>query len=75
MRVPYSWLQSYCDSGLSPAELAERRVAIGAQPRERDPHQPNCSNSRRSFSKNIRRSGMPWRRKAIRSMPMPKANP
>ena len=24
MRVPYSWLQSYCDSGLSPAELAER---------------------------------------------------
>jgi phenylalanyl-tRNA synthetase beta chain len=24
MRVPYSWLQSYCDSGLSPSELAER---------------------------------------------------
>ena len=24
MRVPYSWVQSYCDSGLSPSELAER---------------------------------------------------
>jgi phenylalanyl-tRNA synthetase beta chain len=24
MRVPYSWLTSYCDAGLSPEELAER---------------------------------------------------
>src|SRR5205823_8230083 len=53
---------------------AERRVAVLAQPCDRDPH-ANCPRRRTSFSKNMRRSGTPWRRNAIRSMPMPNAKP
>jgi phenylalanyl-tRNA synthetase beta chain len=31
MRVPYSWLRSYCDPGLGPAELAERLAMTGTE--------------------------------------------
>jgi len=31
MRVPYSWLREYCDSGLAPEELAERLVMTGTE--------------------------------------------
>ncbi|MBK5116937.1 MAG: phenylalanine--tRNA ligase subunit beta, partial [Thermoleophilia bacterium] len=31
MRVPLSWLDSYCDSGLDPAELAERLTMTGTE--------------------------------------------
>jgi len=52
----------------------ERRIAVLPQPGERDPH-PNCSKNLKSLSKNIRRSGTPCRSIAIRSMPIPNANP
>ncbi len=45
-----------------------------AQPGERRPHQ-NCSRSRGSLRQSSRRSGIPWRKTAIRSRPHPKANP
>src|SRR4029077_4087244 len=45
-----------------------------AQPADRDLH-PNCLNTRRSFSQNIRMSGMPWRCAAMRSRPRPHAKP
>jgi phenylalanyl-tRNA synthetase beta chain len=31
MRVPYSWVQSYCDSGLTPGELADRLTMTGTK--------------------------------------------
>jgi phenylalanyl-tRNA synthetase beta chain len=31
MRVPYSWLRSYCDPGETPAELADRLVMTGTE--------------------------------------------
>ncbi|HEV7770621.1 MAG TPA: phenylalanine--tRNA ligase subunit beta [Solirubrobacterales bacterium] len=31
MRVPYSWLRSYCDPGVEPGELAERLVMTGTE--------------------------------------------
>jgi phenylalanyl-tRNA synthetase beta chain len=31
MRVPYSWLRSYCDPGQAPAELADRLVMTGTE--------------------------------------------
>jgi len=31
MRVPYSWLREYCNSGLGPAELAERLAMTGTE--------------------------------------------
>jgi len=31
MRTPYSWLQSYCDSGLTPPELADRLTMTGTK--------------------------------------------
>ena len=42
-----------------------------AQPAQRDLH--SCSRKRASFSKSRRRSSMPWRSMARRSMPTPKA--
>ncbi len=36
---------------------ARAGVAVRAQPRERDPHEPNCSSTRRSLSNSVRRSG------------------
>ena len=50
------------------------RVDVVRHPEQGQPH-PNCSRSRRSFSKNIRRSGTPCLRKAIRSIPIPQAKP
>ena len=52
----------------------EPRIDVVRHPEQGQPH-PNCSSSRRSFSKNIRRSGTPCLRKAIRSIPMPQAKP
>ena len=31
MRAPYLWLQSYCESGLSPGELADRLTMTGTK--------------------------------------------
>jgi phenylalanyl-tRNA synthetase beta chain len=31
MKVPYSWLRSYCDPGVEPGELAERLVMTGTE--------------------------------------------
>ncbi|HEX3040929.1 MAG TPA: phenylalanine--tRNA ligase subunit beta [Solirubrobacterales bacterium] len=31
MRVPYSWLREYCDSGMDPAALADRLVMTGTE--------------------------------------------
>src|SRR3954447_17321342 len=31
MRAPYSWLESYCHSGLAPAELADRLTMTGTK--------------------------------------------
>ncbi|MFN8162287.1 MAG: phenylalanine--tRNA ligase subunit beta [Solirubrobacterales bacterium] len=31
MRVPYSWLRSYCDPGVEPLELAERLLMTGTE--------------------------------------------
>ena len=31
MRVPYSWLQEYCDPGVEPGELAERLAMTGTE--------------------------------------------
>jgi len=31
MRVPYSWLQEYCDPGIEPGELAERLAMTGTE--------------------------------------------
>src|SRR3954447_16407097 len=36
MRVPVSWLHSYCDPGLRTAELGERLAAVGLQPERLD---------------------------------------
>src|SRR5512133_1299820 len=44
------------------------------QPADWDLHQ-SCLRTRRSFSQNIRLSGMPWRCAAMRSSPSPQANP
>ena len=57
-------------------ELLDRPVEVDvlAQPRHRDLHQ-NCLVMRRSFSQKSRRSGRPWRRNAIRSIPSPNAKP
>src|SRR4029453_18745588 len=57
-------------------DFVRGRVAgdVIAQPGERSPHQ-NCSRSRGSLRQSSRRSGIPWRRTAIRSRPHPKANP
>src|SRR6185436_5545921 len=52
----------------------ELRVAVGTQPGDRRP-QRNCSMTRTSFSKNLRRSGTPYLSMAIRSIPIPNANP
>src|SRR6185436_9530021 len=52
----------------------ELRIDVVLHPGQGQLH-PNCSNSRRSFSKNMRRSGTPCLRKAIRSIPMPQAKP
>ncbi len=49
-------------------------VAVRAEPAQRGLHR-NCSNTRTSFSKNLRRSGTPCLSCAIRSIPMPKAKP
>ena len=45
-------------------------VAVLAQPGVRHPHE-NCSSIRTSLSKKRRRSGMPWRSIATRSIPRP----
>jgi hypothetical protein len=55
-------------------ERLQPRIAVVVQPEEGQPH-PNCSRKRRSFSYMRRRSLTPCFRKAIRSMPMPKAKP
>ena len=57
-------------------ELAgrHRHRHVLAQPAHRDLHQ-NCLNMRRSFSQNMRMSGMPCRWAAMRSMPRPQAKP
>ncbi|MFL5842453.1 MAG: phenylalanine--tRNA ligase subunit beta, partial [Thermoleophilaceae bacterium] len=31
MRAPYSWLESYCRSGLAPADLADRLTMTGTK--------------------------------------------
>jgi phenylalanyl-tRNA synthetase beta chain len=31
MKVPYSWLREYCDSGMDPAQLADRLVMTGTE--------------------------------------------
>ena len=49
-------------------------VAVLAQPGVRHPHR-NCSSTRTSFSKNLRRSGTPCFSIAIRSIPIPNAKP
>ena len=49
-------------------------VDVVAQPGERNPHQ-NCLSTRRSFSQNMRMSGMPRRCAAMRSSPKPHAKP
>ena len=58
------------------ADLLRRqpRVAVLGQPGVGS-LQRNCSSTRTSFSKNLRRSGIPCLSIAIRSIPMPKANP
>ena len=57
-------------------DLLDREVgvAVGPQPALRDPHR-NCSSTRTSFSKNLRRSGTPYFSIAMRSTPIPKAKP
>ena len=57
-------------------ELAqpEVRAHVVVEPFQRDSH-PNCSRSRTSLSKNIRRSGTPCLSIAMRSTPMPNAKP
>src|SRR5207249_176485 len=50
----------------------DRHVLL--HPADGDLHQ-NCLNTRRSFSQNIRMSGMPWRCAAMRSRPSPHAKP
>jgi hypothetical protein len=60
---------------LGELDRRQARVAVLAQPRVRNPHDPNCSRKRTSLSKNSRRSGTPWRSIAIRSMPIPNAKP
>src|SRR5215216_3586217 len=50
-------------------------IAVVVQPEQRESHQPNCSRKRRSFSYISRRSLTPCLRKAIRSIPIPKAKP
>ncbi len=50
------------------------RVAVLAQPGVRDLHR-NCSRTLTSFSKNLRRSGTPCLSIAMRSIPIPNANP
>src|SRR5918999_5098876 len=53
---------------------AETGIAVGAKPGVRDLHR-NCSRTRTSFSKNLRRSGTPCLSMAMRSIPIPKAKP
>ncbi len=57
-------------------DLLDRDVDrdVFAQPRDGDSHQ-NCLRTRRSFSQNIRMSGIPCRCAAMRSRPRPQANP
>jgi hypothetical protein len=52
----------------------EVRIAVRPQPALGDLHR-NCSRSRTSFSKNLRRSGTPYLSIAMRSIPMPNAKP
>ena len=52
----------------------QARIAVARQPAVGDPHR-NCSRTRTSFSKNLRRSGTPCLSIAIRSIPMPNAKP
>ena len=56
-------------------ELRRRHVDVDvvAQPGERDSQ--NCLSTRRSFSQNMRMSGMPRRCAAMRSSPKPQAKP
>ena len=56
--------------------LIRRRVHrdVLAEPGQRCPHQ-NCPSSRGSLRQSSRRSGIPWRRTAIRSRPQPNAKP
>ena len=49
-------------------------IAVLAEPQVRHPHR-NCSSTRTSFSKNLRRSGTPCLSIAIRSIPIPNAKP
>ncbi len=69
-----------------PVDLAAREDELRRQPLDRpverdvlaqpgDGDLQNCLTMRRSFSQKRRRSGRPWRRNAIRSIPSPKANP
>ena len=59
---------------LGQRERLQAGVAVVVQPQQGQPH-PNCSRKRRSFSYIRRRSLTPCLRKAIRSIPMPKAKP
>ena len=59
----------------SPAPPARRPGSTySCQPGQRHPH-ANCSRTRRSPSKSMRRSGTPWRIMARRSRPQPNAKP
>ena len=62
--------------GESLSDLLDGRVDgdVLAKPRERNTHQ-NCSSKRGSLRQSSRRSGIPWRRTAIRSSPQPNAKP
>ena len=53
----------------------ELRAAVLVQPVDRDPHRQNCSSIRMSLSYSSRRSGTPCLSIAIRSIPIPNANP
>ena len=57
-------------------DLGRRRVDgdVLAKPGERRAHQ-NCPSRRGSLRQSSRRSGIPWRRTAIRSRPQPNAKP
>ena len=60
-------------------EALGERALVGqidelGEPREREPHQI-CPSTRRSPSNRWRRCGIPKRRIAVRSMPMPNAKP
>ena len=73
---PFDLLDLHAQQRQPFGELLRREVDVDelAQPGHRDPHRKAARN-RRSFSVYSRRSPTAWRRFAIRSTPIPNANP